>query len=131
MSARTIDTLPADEQIDFVAAVPFFLVHLMCLFAFYTGVTWLDVGVCIGLYYLRMVGITAGYHRSFAHRTFKTSRVMQFFLALLGASAAQKGPLWWAAHHRHHHRYSDLEEDIHSPMLKGFWFSHVGWILAT
>ena len=51
-------------------------------------------------------------------------------LALLGASAVQKGPLWWAAHHRDHHRYSDGPEDVHSPLERGFWWSHVGWILA-
>ena len=54
---------------------------------------------------------------------------MQLALAFLGTTAAQKGPLWWAAHHRAHHRYSDTERDIHSPQ-KGFWWSHVGWILC-
>jgi stearoyl-CoA desaturase (delta-9 desaturase) len=46
-----------------------------------------------------------------------------------GTTAAQKGPLWWAGHHRDHHRFADTERDVHSP-LKGFWWSHVGWILA-
>ena len=45
-------------------------------------------------------------------------------------SSSQKGVLWWGAHHRHHHRYSDQEEDLHSPTLFGFWWSHVGWILS-
>ena len=57
-----------------------------------------------------MFGITGGYHRYFAHRSYKTSRVFQFVLAWLGCSALQKGPLWWAAHHREHHRYSDTPE---------------------
>jgi stearoyl-CoA desaturase (Delta-9 desaturase) len=43
----------------------------------------------------------------------------------------QKGPLWWAAHHRHHHKHSDQADDIHSPTLRGFWWSHAGWILAS
>ena len=77
-----------------------------------------------------MFGITGGYHRYFAHRSYKTSRVFQFVLAWLGCSAVQKGPLWWAAHHRHHHRYSDTPEDLHSPATSGFWWSHVGWILS-
>ncbi len=47
--------------------------------------------------------------------------------AILGASAAQRGPLWWAAHHRHHHQHSDQEEDLHSPHQGGFWWSHAGW----
>jgi stearoyl-CoA desaturase (delta-9 desaturase) len=56
-------------------------------------------------------------------------RPMQFVMAFGGGSAAQKGVLWWASHHRNHHRYSDTERDLHSP-LKGFWWSHVGWILC-
>jgi stearoyl-CoA desaturase (delta-9 desaturase) len=77
-----------------------------------------------------MFGITAGYHRYFSHRAFRTSRAFQLVLAILGAASAQKGPLWWAAHHRDHHRWSDGPEDIHSPLRHGFWWSHVGWILS-
>ena len=51
-------------------------------------------------------------------------------LALLGTLAVQKGVLWWAANHRVHHKYSDQEGDVHSPVQRGFWWSHVGWILA-
>jgi stearoyl-CoA desaturase (delta-9 desaturase) len=101
----------------------------MCLFVLYTGARPVDVAVCIGLYLLRIWAITAGYHRYFAHRTYKTGRVFQFVLAWVGSMSVQKGVLWWAAHHRHHHRESDTEKDIHSPVQRGFWFSHVGWIL--
>jgi stearoyl-CoA desaturase (delta-9 desaturase) len=78
-----------------------------------------------------MFGITAGFHRYFSHRTFKTTRIFQFFLAFLGTASAQKGPLWWAAHHRHHHKHSDTEKDVHSPVKRSFWWSHVGWILSN
>jgi stearoyl-CoA desaturase (delta-9 desaturase) len=44
--------------------------------------------------------------------------------------SAQKGALWWAAHHRHHHKHSDTEQDVHSALLRGFYWSHVGWILS-
>ena len=77
-----------------------------------------------------MFGITGVYHRYFAHRSYKTSRVMQFLLAWLGCAALQKGPLWWASHHRQHHRHSDTPEDPHSPLVTSFWWSHVGWILT-
>ncbi len=77
-----------------------------------------------------MFFVTAGYHRYFSHRSFKTSRWFQFFLAWMAMSSSQKGVLWWAAHHRHHHRFSDQEDDLHSPTLFGFWWSHVGWILS-
>jgi stearoyl-CoA desaturase (delta-9 desaturase) len=109
---------------------PFWLVHVLCLAAFFTGVTWSAVAVCLALFWLRMFGVTAGYHRYFSHRSYKTSRPFQFVLALLGTIAVQKGVLWWAANHRNHHKYSDQEGDIHSPVLRGFWWSHAGWILG-
>jgi stearoyl-CoA desaturase (delta-9 desaturase) len=77
-----------------------------------------------------MFGITAGYHRYFSHRAYKTSRAFQFVLAWLGSTAFQKGPLWWAGIHRHHHKHADTPEDIHSPRMRGFWWSHIGWVLS-
>ncbi len=119
-----------DEKINWLASIPFIGVHLMCLFVFYTGASLVDVAVCLGLYVFRMWGITAGYHRYFSHRAYKAGRGFQFFLALAGTLSVQKGVLWWAANHRHHHRYSDQEQDIHSPVRKGFWWSHMTWILC-
>ncbi|MDH4172803.1 MAG: acyl-CoA desaturase, partial [Betaproteobacteria bacterium] len=79
---------------------------------------------------LRMFAITAFYHRYFSHRAFRTSRVMQFVFALLGASAVQRGPLWWASHHRHHHAHADRPEDSHSALQHGFAWAHAGWFLS-
>jgi stearoyl-CoA desaturase (delta-9 desaturase) len=87
---------------------------------------WLGVAA----YWIRMFGITGGYHRYFSHRSYSTSRVFQFVLAWLGCSAMQKGPLWWAAHHRDHHKYSDGPLDPHSPITTNFLWSHVGWVLS-
>ncbi len=111
-------------------AILFIIVHVAVLAVFWVPFSWGLVGLCLGLYLLRMFAITAGYHRYFAHRSYKTSRVFQFLLAFIGASSLQKGPLWWAGHHRHHHRFSDQDEDLHSPQRDGFWWSHVGWILS-
>jgi stearoyl-CoA desaturase (delta-9 desaturase) len=110
--------------------IGFFLVHLACLGAFLVPFEAWYVGLAAGFYYLRMFGVTAGYHRYFSHRTYKTSRVFQLLLAWLAMSSAQKGVLWWAAHHRKHHRDSDEPQDLHSPVQHGFWWSHVGWILS-
>ncbi|WP_316978250.1 acyl-CoA desaturase [Shumkonia mesophila] len=110
--------------------VPFVLAHLACLAAVWTGVSPADVALAFGLYALRMFGVTAGYHRYFSHRTFKTGRVFQFILAFIAQSSAQRGILWWAANHRHHHRFSDTEEDVHSPVLRSFWHAHMGWIFT-
>ena len=108
----------------------FWSVHAACLLAFYTGVDWPAIAIGVALFWLRMFGITAGYHRYFAHRSYRTGRAFQFVLALLGTLAVQKGVLWWAGNHRVHHKYSDQEGDPHSPIRSGFWWAHVGWILA-
>jgi hypothetical protein len=81
-----------------------------------------------GLYLVRMFGSTAFYHRYFFHRSYRAGRFWQFLFAVLGNSSAQRGPLWWAAHHRHHHRYADQEENVHSPVRHGFWWSHMIWL---
>ncbi len=112
------------------AAIGFALVHVAALGVYFCGFSWQGVVLCVGSYYLRMFAITAGFHRFFSHRTYQLGRIPQFLLAFLGQTAAQKGVLWWAAHHRHHHRFSDQPEDIHSPVQRGFWWSHMGWILA-
>ncbi len=120
----------AHDDIVYPQAIPFVLVHLACLGALVTGVRARDLVVCLALYLVRMWAVTAGYHRYFSHRSYKTGRVFQFLLALLCQSSAQKGVLWWAAKHRHHHAHSDTPEDVHSPREHGFWFAHVGWIFA-
>jgi stearoyl-CoA desaturase (delta-9 desaturase) len=85
----------------------------------------------LATYSVRMFGVSAGYHRYFSHRSYRLGRTAQFLMACLAQSSGQKGVLWWAAQHRDHHRYSDREEDIHSPLQRGFWWAHVGWILSN
>ena len=109
-------------------ALPFVLSHLAVFGAIWSGVTWQAVVLCVVLLYVRVWGITAGYHRYFSHRTFKTSRAFQLFLAVLAQSSSQKGVLWWAAHHRVHHKLSDQPGDVHSPVQNSFWYAHVGWL---
>jgi len=118
------------HDIIYPSAIPFLLVHIACLAAIWTGVTAEAVALCIGLYWLRIFAIGAGYHRYFSHRAYATGRVFQFVLAFLAQSTTQKSVLWWAAKHRHHHLYSDLREDVHSPRQRGFLYSHFGWIFA-
>ncbi|MCL4421632.1 MAG: acyl-CoA desaturase [Actinobacteria bacterium] len=120
---------PGDKRINRVHSIPFLLAHLLPLAAIFVKVTWTDVILCAGLYLVRMMLITGGYHRYFSHRSYRLSRVPQFILAFAGTTAVQKGPLWWAAHHRAHHRFSDTDRDVHSPQ-HGFFWSHVGWILS-
>ena len=110
----------AGKHIDWARVFPFLLMHAACLAVIWVGFSWIALAVTIALYLVRMFAITGFYHRYFSHRTFKTSRLGQFIFGMLGASAVQRGPIWWAAHHRHHHVYSDKPEDVHSPVQHGF-----------
>lgn len=118
------------QKINWIRALPFIVLHLGCFGLIFVGVNAVSIAVMLGMYFVRMFAITGFYHRYFSHKSFKTNRVWQFIFALLGASATQRGPLWWAAHHRHHHKYSDQINDTHSPKVHGFFWSHVGWFLS-
>lgn len=124
--------LPVARLWWWLQAVPFLFMHVACLAVFLPGIE--ATGVALTLfavfYSVRVFGLTAGFHRYFAHRSFKTGRVFQFLLAVMGTSALQRGPIWWAGHHRHHHRHSDDELDVHSPIMDTLWHSHVGWIFT-
>ena len=127
------DRTPEDkiELINILKQGTFWLIHLGCIAVIWAGFSWFAAVTCGVLYFVRMFAITGGYHRYFAHKSYKTSRWFQFVLAYLGSMSAQKGPIWWASHHRHHHKHSDLEDDIHSPRWNGIWWAHVGWVLST
>ena len=135
--AESINDLDADNRsvkvadrdgrdVNWQRIIPFFAVHLACLCVFFVGWSPVAIIMCLAMFWLRMFAITAFYHRYFSHRSFKTNRFWQFVFAVIGASAAQRGPLWWASHHRKHHKHADEENDLHSPK-NGFWWSHVGW----
>jgi stearoyl-CoA desaturase (Delta-9 desaturase) len=118
------------DDVAYPSAIAFLLIHLACFAAIWTGVTPGALVLGVALYLVRIFAIGAGYHRYFAHRAFRTSRVFQFVLAFLAQTSAQRGILWWAANHRLHHKYSDTEFDVHSPVQRGFLYSHVGWIFV-
>src|SRR4051812_5376820 len=120
-------SLESGNKIDWLRAVPFIAMHLACLFVFVVGVSKIAVAFAVALYAIRMFALTGFYHRYFSHKTFRASRPVQFVFAVIGAAAVQRGPLWWAAHHRNHHRNADTELDPHSPTVRGFFWSHVGW----
>ena len=118
------------RKAEWVRVIPFVAIHLACLLVLWVGWSPIAVAFAVAFYGVRMFAITAFYHRYFSHRSFQTSRGMQFLFAVLASTAIQRGPLWWAAHHRNHHRHSDQEGDVHSPGREGLWWSHVGWILC-
>jgi stearoyl-CoA desaturase (delta-9 desaturase) len=110
--------------------MPFLLTHAVCVGVFWVGCSWTAVVIALLTLFARVFGLTAFYHRYYSHRAFKTSRWFQFLGAVLGAAAAQRGPLWWAAQHRAHHRDADTLQDPHSPGQHGFFWSHVAWFMT-
>ena len=123
---------PADGRWLNPAGVGFVALHLAALvLPFVVPVTAVGLGLFAFWYSVRVFGLTAGFHRYFAHRGYKTSRWFQFVLGCMGASALQRGPIWWAGHHRSHHKHSDTDQDVHSPVTSSVWWSHVGWVLSN
>jgi stearoyl-CoA desaturase (Delta-9 desaturase) len=100
------------------------------------GVTRLDLALFVGMFVVTMLGISAGYHRHFSHRSFRANRAVRILLGICGSMAAQGSLSYWVSNHRRHHHYADRPGDIHSPYyveeralggLEGFWHSHMGW----
>ena len=109
-------------------SIPFWSVHVAAIVGVaLVGFSWGLLALALALYVARMFFVTAGYHRYFSHRSFRTSRWFQFVLAFGAQTALQRGVLWWAAKHRQHHKHSDQEGDVHSPVRDGFWYAHLGW----
>lgn len=114
-----------------LTTVLFAMVHLAAIVGAIWFWSWRGVALALISYLVRMVIVTAGYHRYFSHRAFKTSRAFQLLLAVAAQTAGQRGVIWWASHHRWHHKQSDTPLDVHSPRQRGFWYSHVGWVLSS
>jgi stearoyl-CoA desaturase (delta-9 desaturase) len=129
--AADASTAHLDRSIHGAKSLPFFAVHVAAIVGVgVLGWSWRGFALAVALYYVRMFGVTAGYHRYFSHRSFNTSRPMQLVLAVLAMTSSQKGVLWWSGHHRAHHKFSDQEGDVHSVLREGFLWSHLGWILS-
>ncbi|MEM7064735.1 MAG: acyl-CoA desaturase [Cyanobacteria bacterium P01_B01_bin.77] len=115
--------------INWPTAIFMIAVHIITLLAFLpTNFSWSAVGVALFLHWVTgCLGITLGWHRLVAHRSFKTPKWLEYFFVFCGSLACQHGPIEWIGLHRHHHAHSDQAIDHHSS-TKGFWWSHMGWI---
>lgn len=113
---------------NWVVSASYYGIQLGSLSVFFFDFELRYLVLCAATFYVRLWAITGAYHRYFSHRSYSTSRMMQFMLALLGVTAVQKGPLWWAGVHRNHHQHSDKSGDPHSPR-HGFWHAHHGWLM--
>ncbi len=127
MSKSIAPVLRRYRPMECVSNALFVAMHLALLLVFVMPLSGRVLALAIGGYMLRMWAVTAGYHRYFAHRSYKTSRAFQLVLAVLGTTAMQNGPIWWASVHRRHHKHADTPSDPHSPEERGFWYAHIGW----
>jgi stearoyl-CoA desaturase (delta-9 desaturase) len=100
-----------------------------------------DLAIAMAMYLLTAVGITVGFHRLLTHRSFQTSKPLEYLFAVLGSMAVQGPVISWVADHRKHHAHTDEEGDPHSPhighdggvrgVLAGLWHAHTGWLMST
>ena len=115
--------------INWPTAIFMVAVDIITLLAFLPrNFSWSAIGVALFLHWVTgCLGITLGWHRLVAHRSFKTPKWLEYFFVFCGSLACQHGPIEWIGLHRHHHAHSDQPVDHHSS-TKGFWWSHMGWI---
>jgi stearoyl-CoA desaturase (Delta-9 desaturase) len=100
-----------------------------------------DLAIAAAMYLLTAVGVTVGFHRLLTHRSFQTSKPIEYGFAVLGSMAVQGPAIAWVADHRKHHAHTDEEGDPHSPhvghgegargVLAGLWHAHSGWLMST
>ncbi|MDJ0702893.1 MAG: fatty acid desaturase [Leptolyngbyaceae cyanobacterium MO_188.B28] len=117
------------RRLNWVSITFFSAVHVLaCLAPWFFS--WPALGVAILLHWLcGSVGICLGYHRLLTHRSFQVSKGLEYAIALIGALAIQGGPIFWVAGHRMHHAYTeDIDKDPYSAK-RGFWWSHLLWLM--
>jgi stearoyl-CoA desaturase (delta-9 desaturase) len=115
-------------RVAWVTAAFMALFHILAVVALFSF-SWSGLAVLIVTYYVAgALGIGLSYHRLLTHRSYKTSKLMEYFLTVCATLALEGGPLFWVATHRRHHQHSDADLDPHTPRHGGFW-AHMGWIL--
>jgi sn-1 stearoyl-lipid 9-desaturase len=117
-------------RIDWVFVVVLVTIHSVALLALLPGnFSWTGVALALGLHWITGgLGITLGWHRLVSHRSFTVPKWLEYLFVVCGTLAMQGAPIWWVGLHRHHHVYSDQAVDHHDSG-KGFWWSHMGWML--
>ncbi|KAF9009129.1 delta 9-fatty acid desaturase protein [Hymenopellis radicata] len=117
------------SNIEWVSTLVLLMTPIMGVIgAFYTPLRWQTAVWSVVNYYITGLGITAGYHRLWAHRAYNASKPLQYILALAGAGAVEGSIKWWSRGHRAHHRYTDTDLDPYNAH-RGFFYSHIGWML--
>jgi len=109
--------------------------HFGSLLVLKTGLSWGSIVWIVFLYLIRMLAITAIYHRLLTHKSYQAPVPVLWLGSFVASSAGHMGPSWWKAHHMTHHQHSDRELDPHSPHtqnnpIQGFYWSQAGWLLS-
>ncbi|OMJ18995.1 Acyl-CoA desaturase [Smittium culicis] len=124
------ETRPLKDRIHWVHVILLSTTPLIALYgAFTTKVNLYTLYFTIFYYIISALGITAGYHRLWAHVSYRATTPLKIFLALAGSAAVQGSIFWWSRDHRVHHRYTDTPRDPYNALF-GFYHSHVGWMLV-
>ena len=108
---------------------PAFAIVLVPLYGYFYGYDLYEWAVFLLLMGFCGISITAGYHRLWSHKAYKAHPIVRSIFALGGACALQNDILTWASAHRRHHQFVDNNERDPYSASRGFWFSHIGWIL--
>ena len=113
----------------FLFATPVFaLIGIILHWIYFSAPGLLELIVFVGLYFACGLSITVGYHRLFSHRSHNAKWPLVLFYSIFGAGSFQNSIIEWCSDHRRHHKMTDSEDDPYSAS-KGFWYSHIGWIL--
>ena len=113
-----------------LSAIPLFGIIGTSIYVYYYGIVWQEPILMIVGWLLSGMGITLGYHRLFAHKSFKAHPAIQFIAMLCGSAALQNNVIKWCSDHRRHHKHLDTDKDPYS-ITKGFFHAHIGWILKN
>ncbi|KAJ2481641.1 stearoyl-CoA 9-desaturase [Coemansia sp. RSA 2131] len=127
---QPVEDRPLLQRLHWVHIILLATTPLLALYGIATtNVRSETLALMVVVYLISGLGITAGYHRLWAHTAYSATYPLQVFLALAGSAAVQGSIFWWARDHRVHHRYTDTFRDPYNA-LEGFWHSHLGWMLV-
>jgi stearoyl-CoA desaturase (delta-9 desaturase) len=122
------DAIPPIKKLNLATSIVLILFHAGALAAVFFF-DWKAVAVAVMLYWIACgLGIGTCYHRLLTHRSYKTSKFVEYVLTVCGTLTLEGGPIFWVATHRLHHQLSDRPGDPHTPR-DGAWWAHVGWIV--
>ncbi len=117
---------------DYSKTTKLFLMHSFGCYGLYLALTgqchYNTLWLSFAMYWLAGLGITGGYHRLWAHKSYSCSRPVQWLLAFYGAAAGEGSIFWWSRDHRMHHKFEETRKDPYS-IRYGFWWAHIGWLM--